>query len=782
MIIRRCGFISRMISVRPLAIFAGMLALGGTIAYYQRLDLVPLIVLAAVFFAAGLVARFIGGMRMVAFVIAAGIFVGAAMVTYKMDTRPEIDVVRNAEISGRITGIPYADSDGQRLVLRLTDVTVNGSGLKDDIRLYLRGNSDDLNRIESGQYIDLVGNLWPSDYVDNPGETSFGQYLWINGISTYATGMLADSRISGAGYGIYFITQKVANRIALRIDELFPNNSSIVKAMVLGDRSELDEELNESFIEAGVIHLLAVSGLHITTMAMAVRCLFELILGKRWSFILTIAIVSAYVLITGLKASAIRAGIMFVIAGLAQTSGRPYDSITGLAGAFIALFLINPLNVADAGCTLSFSATAGIVLIRPVIVRSICAIKSGDKSGKLCKISTRGIVFLLKASSITIAAQIGSLPLIALYYGNVAVLGIIANVLIVPVAVLLYQASLIALAISYISYPLAAALCILLDGGWFISLEAIKFMANMPLNSVKLALMPLWARLIYWFGFLGISNLSQIKCRGRLFMASILPLSLGAAIAVGFISTLGFSVTFLDVGQADSAIINAQGITYVVDTGQDGGCADYVSRANLSPEAVFISHMHDDHAGGLEQLLENSSPKAIYVPIGWNKWELDEEVASGMDMAKAMGIDIIELRSGDEIILSDDVIARVISPDTIVDDENDISLVVEVAYGESSVIFTGDISMDGEPDEFSDCSVLKVAHHGSKSGTSPNMLMQSRPEIAVISVGNGNSYGHPADEVLDRLESIGAAIYRTDIQGGITARMFKDGRTIVTVQ
>ena len=191
---------------------------------------------------------------------------------------------------------------------------------------------------------------------------------------------------------------------------------------------------------------------------------------------------------------------------------------------------------------------------------------------------------------------------------------------------------------------------------------------------------------------------------------------------------------------------------------------------SLGVDAVFLSHPHQDHAGGLTDILTSFRPGAIYVPVGWFAPEdTSSAVTEAIALAREMGVPIVKLKKGDVLDLPGGATVEIFSPDgtAVPKDVNDMSMLALLTCEGQRVLFTGDLSEGGEPDFIPDADVLKVAHHGSSKGTSARFLEACTPDIAVISVGE-NNFGHPAEETLDKLEAAGADILTTRDCGAIT--------------
>lgn len=222
-------------------------------------------------------------------------------------------------------------------------------------------------------------------------------------------------------------------------------------------------------------------------------------------------------------------------------------------------------------------------------------------------------------------------------------------------------------------------------------------------------------------------------------------------------------------------MVRADGCVCLFDVGDPySPVSDYVSATCLHVDAIFLSHPHYDHAGALTELLETMPPERIYVPEGWFEVDADDDVLNGIALAQTMGIPILELLAGDEVSLTDELIVFVHAPDGDEETVNDLSLLLEVQCRNRSVLFTGDLSIDAEPEEIPDVDILKVAHHGSRNASSQRFLCAASPELAVISVGD-NRYGHPSVETLERLQQVDAEVLRTDECGTIFVRIARDG-------
>lgn len=255
--------------------------------------------------------------------------------------------------------------------------------------------------------------------------------------------------------------------------------------------------------------------------------------------------------------------------------------------------------------------------------------------------------------------------------------------------------------------------------------------------------------------------------------------------------------SFIDIGQGDSALIKpSSGENILIDGGDKGSgevLRKYFAENSISKlDAAIVSHYHADHAEGIYELMNEFPIDVIYMPNVKTRPGLHDDLAN---RASKKGIEIKYIAAGDKITFKDGTVFDVLFPNENIysnkgnDGEvniNNDSLVIKVSYGETDFLFTGDLESDAEKKlataENLDCEVLKVGHHGSKTSSSKEFLNAASPEYAVISAGRNNRYKHPHGQTLDRLESFGIKIYRTDLSGNITITADSGGITEVKTE
>ena len=687
----------------------------------------------------------------------------------------DVQTQYSVEMVGTVTSEPFTNPNSGRRICRFNVTSVNEEPSDLCLRLYLRGeDTATLEAVEYGQRLHLIGHIWAADPTTNPYEFDFGAYLERQGMDAYATAKIEDVQVLSVQRDVRSAIIHIRQAVARRIDLLFPDSAGMMRALVLGDRSMLGDELREALSRTGTAHLISISGLHVTVLCFLLAMVFGRFIPKRFANLIALALLLPYGVIIGFTAPFVRATVMFAVLCGAPFHGVHSDPITRLCTAMLLWLLVHPLSFADAGFALSFSASAGILLLLPPMLEMTGITKRlHEKPSRILwkRLLKSGLLYVPTLLCVSLAAQLATLPHVVAFFGVQSILAVPFNLVCVPLCMLGFILGLVTLLLSVFSIP-AALLLARLPNLLFLWLMAItRSGMELPSASVRIGHYPPVLVLAHWGVVLAASDLSKIPFSRR----RLLPIGLVGIAALSslliVVSAWPFSIVFLDADQADCAIVRSRGHTFMIDTGDTYTPApDFLNGTCLHIDGILLTHPHQDHAGGLSEILTSFRPDAIYVPKGW--FEVEEvapAVAEGIEKARDMGIEIRELHTGDSVRISSRATLDVYSPDgmELPAEVNDLSLLTLVTCEGQRALFTGDLSMEGEPEVIPDTDVLKVAHHGSSKGTSERFLSQSTPEIAVISVGE-NNYGHPAPETLEKLEGIGAEIYQTRDSGTVT--------------
>ena len=707
-------------------------------------------------------------------IIAAMLPFGALRFTLAWNSVPVVQSKDDVTLTGRIVSMPEYRSDTERTICVLDEITLDGEEQSYKLRLYLRGDTLLLQDVHISSIVSCTAHLWQADDASNPGQFSFQDYLRLNDLSGYATAEIEYAEFIQTDHRLSERTEIFKDRIGDHIERLFPKNADIARAFLIGDRSHLSEYDRENFSKSGVAHLLAISGMHISALAAMVSLILTRLTGRKPAFIVTMVILIAFGCLIGFTPSFLRALMIFALYSGAPLLGRNYDAPTSLGAAMLIYLMIRPVGILESGFALSFTAAAGIIFMASplrALTHSDLYLSKRPKNGLAAIFTHRLPRWIVSSIIISLAAQIAIYPIVINNFGYQSPWTLIANLLCVPLAMIAYIVSIIG---SITCIPFIAAVGDHLFG---LLKSCTVLFSSLPFTSRYTAHFPAYLCLIHALYVFFSSDLSRLSIKIRRFMPLLLiPLILINSFAAK--ATLnGCSIVFFDAGQADCAAIRCEGRFYLIDTGDDYTPAvDFMQKYAYQPEAIFLSHCHDDHAGGLNDILDYAPPKQIYISANWNAYECSEAVNAAMERAKDLGCEILYLSAGDEIRLSDQSFLRVLAPEAGIsaNSANDDSLILYFECGGVSALFTGDASADIIDAVGTDIDILKVAHHGSRNHTSSAAIEKLTPSAAFIPVGY-NNYGHPSDQVISKLEIAGAKVYRGDHCGTVICSIEKQG-------
>lgn len=570
----------------------------------------------------------------------------------------------------------------------------------------------------------------------NPGELDYSAHLERQGVA----GMFFVSELRPVARLRASVLDSVRTYMAGNLALLRTEAYGLALAIALGDKSGLTLEEKEHWRNAGVSHLLAVSGLHVGILSGAVYLCLRKITGFRGSLVLAAFSAIAYALVVGGSMSAWRAALSFALGAAAKMALRDTQPINIAALVAALMLLVSPQTATDPGFLLSFSATVGLMLLAPTIAELIPG--------------PRGLRMLVAASA---AAQLATVPLVLESFSAWPVYGLPVNLVLVPASsVIVAGAFLVAL---FGSIPfLGTLLCFLFTCITFMVSAFVRGAAALPHAAVNLMALPLLLAILYYC----ILLLMPVAARrmGRYGTAVCLMMLLMFMLLPTVLYPAGTEITFLGVGNADAAHLRVNGNHYLIDSGTaDAGGRVVVpylrSQGVNSINAVFISHTHEDHVGGLAAISEAFTVKNAFIGPDHSSTTGESRVLSPNLKLKVGETELMAWQaSGQEL------------------DLNHRSIVLSLQQGAFRALFTGDIGAAAELELLPDLDhihVLKVAHHGSRTSTTPDFVNAARPQVAVVPTGP-NRHGHPDQVVLDRLSSVGALVLRTD-EGAVRIRV-----------
>jgi competence protein ComEC len=778
------------------ALLLGQVLIGGAVA-------LPL-TLVAIGCALGAIGLGWGPTRLAAamlFAFVLGNWTAARVVAPDLDAQHVATVAagRTAHIEGRLRDDPERAPHRTRLRLDVERIhTASGSeSVHGRVLVTIRRST---RTWFGGDRIHVALQLRRPRNFGNPGEFDYEAYLARHGV--YVTAFLPDdARIElverPASTGALAAWRR---RVGALIDQHLPDpERGLLRALIIGDTASVAREVQDAFVAAGVSHVLSISGLHIGMVAAFGYLLWRWILARsRWLLLrgnvpklavaASVVPVLLYAGIAGGNTATVRSVLMVLVFLGAVLVDRQRDLLVSLAVAALIISLATPGAVLDISFQLSFVAVLALVLTmerfwpwwREWEERHLVRLRGGWLR------LARPIAAYF---AVSIAALAATTPLTAFHFNRVSVVALIANAVVVP---LLGTAAVALGLLAALSTPLSHALATLwIWAAWpclWLGARLVTLFAELPSAALHVVTPSLFELALIYAGLLTL-----LLARGR---SRRLALGLIAVLALGDVAWWGrarflrpdLRITFLSVGQGDSAVIECPGRTViVVDGGGLGDGSFDVGERLIAPvlwrrkiariDTMVMSHPQWDHFGGLTYLARHFRPREF--------WENGDH-AAGVRFAAleaallAAGTRRVVARPGLTRSCGDGIV-RVLAPSTAAGSINDRSVVLQLERGGTRVLFTGDIERDGEhallasTDGRLASQVVKVPHHGSATSSAPRFVAAVAPQLAVASLGIENRFGFPHGRVVQTYRDAGSTFLRTDRDGAVIVTIARDG-------
>ena len=633
---------------------------------------------------------------------------------------------------------------------------------------------------EYGDVLKIKGKLEKPLGQKNFGEFDYELYLAREKIFTYINiWQEKDIQKIGEDDSNFLVSFSLSARDKIKEitkQTLPPPYNYLLVGMLLGEKSFIPSHLKEIFAEAGIMHILAVSGLHVGIIAMALLALLSMLkLPKKFKLFTLILILITYASITGFRPSVLRATIMFILLIGGKLINRSRNLNISLFFAAFLILLLNPLILYDAGFLLSFIVTFFIINLSPIL------------QGLFSKI----VVWIKNPLAVSTAAWVGIFPLSAYFFSKVSIISIISNIFIIPLTGIAVILGFITFFIGLMSISLAG----LFSNLNYLVLNLItlisKSFSSLPFAFIYVAQPSVTVIILYYLTVFFIIEIfykktlsPKIKKKAILIVLSV---TLLIIIVQVFYPADNLKVNFINVGEGDCILIEAPNkINILIDGGGtpqsdfDVGnkiVIPYLRRKGINEiDLLILTHPHLDHLEGLLPIL-----KEFKVDMVLDSGLLcdSSEYKEFISLILEKGISYHKAKAGDNFIFSNNLEIFLLNPLYDSDfyeesDFNNASIVVKLFYKNADFLFTGDIEEAAEKkllvwQNILQSDILKVAHHGSSTSTNLEFLDKVNPNIAVITVGK-NHFGHPSQKIIERLEDKNIQIYRTDEDGTVIIR------------
>jgi len=690
-----------------------------------------------------------------------------------------------------------------------------------------------------GTRLRLRGKLFAPRNFGNPGAFDYRGYLADHGIIALGSAKVANVEVLPGFHGSRIESYRagVHRRIVDKIHQLWPTSqAALIDAMIIGEDGFLGQDSRTEFQRSGTYHVLVVSGMNLAILAFAVFwVLNHMGANDLIASAVTLTLSVAYAFLTDVGPPIWRSTFMLAVYLGARLLYRERSMLNAIGAAALGVLIADPKSLLGASFQLTFLCVLLVAAIGiPILDRTSQPFLRGlrnlesesydwvlpprvaqfrlDLRATASRLSfvfgKRFSLFIIHALAwisltcfelllVSGVMQLGLALPMAYYFHRATVIGLPANLLVIPLMQILMPAVVTAVAVSFIWMPVAKITALVASLALGLITGTVHWLGALRIADTRVAT-PGFPTILFGCAAL---TLAMVLARRRRFALVAVGMSwlTMAALWIVLISPNpqlkagAMEITTIDVGQGDSIfVVSPEGRTLLIDAGgtpawmhsgldigEDVVSPYLWSRGISRIDTVVITHAHADHMGGMQAILSNFRPHEL--------WLGDNSQSPGLQailqQARDEGVNLIHHRAGD-LIRFGQIHVRVLSPSGNNEIEsgrgNNDSLAMKISYGNTSALLEGDAERKTERQiaaQQPQADLLKVGHHGSATSTIPELLETVHPHYAVISVGARNVYGHPRKEVLDRLHAAGVAIYRTDLDGAVT--FYLDGQSVI---
>lgn len=630
-------------------------------------------------------------------------------------------------------------------------------------------NKKNKKLLEYGDLIEIKGEYSAPEVARNYKGFDYSQYLKT--LNIYGTIKVEESKIINKNQlsPILISINNIKEKMIDNVNRNMPKRTAnLLLGILIGKRDNIQEDIIESFRTANLSHILAVSGAHTSYIILGITYLISKSkTPKRIGYIITIIILLIFIIITGASYSVVRACIMAIVVIGAKICYRKENFFTSICISLIIILIQNPFAINDIGLKLSFMGTAGIVIFNKSITNFFIKLKIKQK--------------IAEALSVTFSAQLMIMPITILNFNTISLTFFISNILASPLLEIIIIFGFISIFISSILNPISKILFLILHIFLELLILVSKVTEKIPGSSILVKTPNILFAIVYYILILFFNYFFVIKQNPtRRFHKKIIKIitiknikNTVKVIVVVFLIMLlltrivriinpTLKIYFIDVGQGDSTLIVTPKNKKILIDGGEGKTNvlfQYLLDRRINKiDYIIISHFDSDHCNGLIEIIEKMRVENIVMS---KQSKESEEYKKILEIIKQKNIKVSSVKAEDKIIIEKNLYIKILNPAEKFEfqDLNNNAIVAKLVYKNFSMLFTGDIEKAEESlakkykNELKS-TILKVAHHGSKTSTSEEFLKYVEPQIALIGVGKNNKFGHPNQITIERLKSI----------------------------
>ncbi len=705
--------------------------------------------------------------------------------------------VSNVVVYGKVNNIELIKEERIVFNIETDSIIINEKTIPIKLSL-IASLRDNISRVNSkyeeigvGNYVVCRGNIFRARNERNPGEFDYEEYIQQRGfaglliVNNSDDVNITNKEIETFGNTVFEIRKAIDEKILTLHNK---TTGGFLRGLLLGDRSMIQYEIENEFVNAGVVHVLSVSGLHVGFIILIFIFLF-----KRFNvytrFTLTFIGLLFYVIITYFQAPVTRSAIMGLALLSAPLSNRSSNNINSLSLAALVILLFRPDDLFDPGFQLSFSAIFAIIVLYPPFSKFIYNLK----------IKFTLLKDILLFCAVSLAAQIGTIPFTLVYFHKLSIVALIANIFVIPLSGFVVGLGIFTIFIGIFSNWLGLIFSSSNELLTYLLFYIVELFGKLKFSFIPINQFSLYDGIIFYAALIFIyavwNKLTKYTVKLIVIILSIFLLAVLFPLDNNdLLEDNKLSVAAIDIGQGDSFLIKfPNGQTALIDGGDatkyfDNGervIKPFLQRMGIDKiDYGFISHVDGDHYRGMVHLIKSGIIKLIYKP------KLDSSLAKDVELESIIrqtdtpiryyGKDILKI-GNTRIYILNDTLSRI----TESFETNDKSGLLKIVYGSTSFLFTGDLQTKAERyyseiyRNFLKSDVLKAGHHGSKTSTSEIFLKEVDPNSVIISSGILNRFNHPSPEVIERLKRWNIEILRTDLSGAVI--MKSDGYSIKNI-